>query len=93
MQNCRVSFKVSCVTTILAVAFGTRESLGFSCPCMVNKKLEERVFLESWVLLQAPSLLVIYTDWVACGNGRKLLTPLLRRATKSRDLCKQALFK
>ena len=53
------------------------ESLGISCPCMVNKKLKERVFLESWVLLQAPSLLVIYTDRVALGNGRKLLTPVL----------------
>ena len=59
----------------------------------MNKKLEERVFLESWILLQAPPLLVIYTDWLPCGNGRKLLTLVLRRATKSRDLCKQALFK
>ena len=53
------------------------ESLGVSRPCMVNKILKERVYLESWVLLQAPSLLVIYTDRVACGNGRKLLTPVL----------------
>lgn len=59
------------------MAFVTLESLGFSCPCIVNKKLEERVFLESWILLQAPSLLVIYTDRVGCGNGRKLLTPVL----------------
>ena len=33
--------------------------------------------MESWVLLQAPSLHVIYTDRVACGNGRKLLMPVL----------------
>ena len=53
------------------------ESLGISCPCMMNKKLKERFFLESWVLLQASSLLVIYTDRGACGNGRKLLTTVL----------------
>ena len=53
------------------------EFLGISCPCMVNKKLKERVYLESWILLQAPSLLIIHTDRVACGNGRKLLTSVL----------------
>ena len=53
------------------------EFLGISCPCMVNKKLKERIFLGSWILLQAPSLLVIYTDRGACGNGRKLLTTVL----------------
>ena len=63
------------------------ESLGISCPCMVIKTLKERVFLESWVLLQAPSLLVIYTDRVACGNGRKLLTPVLIDDQLNLEIC------
>ena len=63
------------------------ESLGISCPCMANKKLKERVYLESWVLLQAPSLLVIYTDRVACGNGRKLLTQVLIDRQLNLEIC------
>ena len=54
---------------------------------MVNKTLKERVFLESWILLQAPSLLVIYTDRVGCGNGRKLLTPVLIDEQLNLEIC------
>ena len=54
---------------------------------MVIKTLKERVFLESWVLLQAPSLLVIYTDRIACGNGRKLLTPVLIDDQLNLEIC------
>ena len=49
--------------------------------------MKERVYLESWVLLQAPSLLVICTDRVACGNGRKLLTPVLIEEQLNLEIC------
>ena len=63
------------------------ESLGISCPCVVNKKLKGRVYLESWVLLQAPTLLVIYTDRVAGGNGPNLLTPVSIDEQLNLEIC------
>ena len=63
------------------------ESLGISCPCIMNKKIKESVYLVSWVLLQAYLLLVIYTDWVVCGNGRKLLTSFLKNEKLNPEIC------
>ena len=63
------------------------KSLGVSFPSMVNKTLKERFFLESWVLLQASSLLVIYTDRVANGIGRNLLTPILIDDQLNIEIC------
>ena len=54
---------------------------------MVNKKLKGRVYLESWVLLQTPTLLIIYTDRVACGNGTNLLTPVLIDEQLNLEIC------
>ena len=49
--------------------------------------MKERVYLESWVLLQVPSFLVTYKDRVACGNGRKLLTSVLIEKQLNLEIC------